>query len=80
MIGYVGATGLATGPHLDYRIKDDNDWLNPLTLKSITPDPLRGDSLRYFRTAVTRACERLEAKAQQIASGNTKVSTESRTP
>lgn len=33
VIGYVGATGLATGPHLDYRIKKNNRFVNPLTLK-----------------------------------------------
>jgi murein DD-endopeptidase MepM/ murein hydrolase activator NlpD len=32
IIGYVGATGLATGPHLDYRIKINNKFVNPLTL------------------------------------------------
>lgn len=33
VIGYIGATGLATGPHLDYRIKIENKFVNPLTLK-----------------------------------------------
>lgn len=33
VIGYVGATGLATGPHLDYRIKVNNKFIDPLTLK-----------------------------------------------
>ena len=33
IIGYVGTTGLSTGPHLDYRIKKHNRFVNPLTLK-----------------------------------------------
>jgi len=33
LIGYVGTTGLSTGPHLDYRIKKHNRFVNPLTLE-----------------------------------------------
>ena len=33
-IGYVGKTGLATGPHLDYRIKKHGSYINPLKIKS----------------------------------------------
>jgi murein DD-endopeptidase MepM/ murein hydrolase activator NlpD len=33
IIGYVGATGLATGPHLDYRIKYRGRFVNPLKVR-----------------------------------------------
>lgn len=33
VIGYVGSTGLATGPHLDYRIKLGGRFIDPLRLK-----------------------------------------------
>ncbi|MFH1701891.1 MAG: peptidoglycan DD-metalloendopeptidase family protein [Nitrospirota bacterium] len=47
VIGYVGATGLATGPHMDYRIKVNNRFVNPLTLQlprgSSVPKKLRSE-------------------------------------
>ncbi len=33
VIGYVGQTGLASGPHCDYRIMIDGGWVNPLTVE-----------------------------------------------
>lgn len=34
VIGYVGSTGISSGPHLDYRIKQGSKFLNPLTFTS----------------------------------------------
>lgn len=67
VIGYVGATGLATGPHLDYRVCDGGTWLDPLKLKSITPDPLRGGQLATFHANVDRLMPRLTAPSAQVA-------------
>jgi murein DD-endopeptidase MepM/ murein hydrolase activator NlpD len=68
VIGYVGATGLATGPHLDYRVSQDGTWINPLKLKSITPDPLRGNALEVFRANVAHNAPKLATPATaQIA-------------
>jgi murein DD-endopeptidase MepM/ murein hydrolase activator NlpD len=33
-IGFVGQTGLATGPHLDYRMKRNGSFINPLKINS----------------------------------------------
>ena len=67
VIGYVGATGMATGPHLDYRVNDNGTWLDPLKLKSITPDPLRGDVVAAFRANVARLSPRLNQATGQVA-------------
>ena len=67
VIGYVGMTGLATAPHLDYRVSDGGVWLDPLKLRSITPDPLRGDALHQFRANVARLMPRLAAPSNQLA-------------
>jgi murein DD-endopeptidase MepM/ murein hydrolase activator NlpD len=34
VIGYVGSTGLSTGPHLDYRLKKRGHFIDPLKYKS----------------------------------------------
>jgi murein DD-endopeptidase MepM/ murein hydrolase activator NlpD len=34
LIAYVGSTGASTGPHLDYRIKKNGSYLNPLRFKA----------------------------------------------
>lgn len=67
VIGYVGATGLVTGPHLDYRVNDGGKWLDPLKLKSITPDPLGGESLHRYKNSVASLLPRLSSPPQQLA-------------
>ena len=39
-LGAVGMTGLATGPHLDYRMSKSGVFVNPLAIKFPTADPI----------------------------------------
>jgi len=50
LIGRVGATGSATGPHLDYRIMKDGVYVNPLTELKKMPkgEPIAGEALAAF--------------------------------
>ncbi len=47
-IGYVGSTGLATGPHLDYRVQKHGRWIDPLSIKSVPAEPIPVESLDRF--------------------------------
>ena len=48
LIGYVGATGLATGPHLDYRITRKGVFVNPLGVKFQPSVPLKEEYRQAF--------------------------------
>jgi len=49
IIGYVGASGYATGPHLDYRVKQSGSFVNPRQLKLPPAAPVAGDQLARFQ-------------------------------
>ena len=53
-IGAVGSTGLATGPHLDYRMKLNNRYVDPLKVQLPPAEPIPEDELPSFGAARTR--------------------------
>lgn len=48
LIGYVGRTGMATGPHLDYRVRHLGRWINPLRIASPPVKPIPPNRLKRY--------------------------------
>lgn len=49
VIGYVGSSGMSTGPHLHYEVLVDNQQVNPLTVAINTNVALAGRQLTAFQ-------------------------------
>ena len=57
LIGRVGSSGLATGPHLDYRLKKNGAFINPITAHRAMPpaDPIPSTQMAAFEAARDQA-------------------------
>lgn len=77
VIGYIGATGLATGPHLHYEFHVNGVHVDPLGEKLPMADPIAGNEKQRFMQRAQPLMARMDQERNTALALNTKADPES---